>query len=368
MKKLAANLAILALVLPSGAQVCPPGSPDDTAAIQSAVDLSPTVQFEARYYCVDARRGVRIPSERMLNLNGATVGILPGCTVNCKAFETVPGSAGVKLRGPGTIVGDLTPAPGFSIGFRGDSVSGLEIVDVTFRSWRYDGIWLGGNLGTHDAEIRNVTVEDFGRNGLSIVNGSGFTVDRFAGRRSTPATLLGAAVDVEGNPGDQVLDVTITNSLAEDVVIGFYMHAGHGRQGYGWKITNSVVRNFARYGVIFNSSAHGFILDNRLYAPTPNSPAVAVNEGALRALRHLQAYDKAAAFVPVGISVGATGAITANDVTLAGNRVEGTPRSAILAGVVHPRVFGNAWVSGSLATVAPSATIPATDGVQLYVP
>jgi hypothetical protein len=337
------------------------GMPDETASIQAAVNAGSPVNFEPRLYCVRANTGIRIPSDRTLKGNGATVGILPGCVTSCKAFETVPGSSNVRLENM-TVVGDLSPAVGFSIGFRGDSVTNLEVDRVTFRAWRYDGIWLGGNLGTHDARITNVTVEDFGRNGLSIVNGSGFTVDRFTARRSTPVTLLGAGVDVENNPGDLVRDVTITDSLVEDAVVGYYLHGPKG-QAWGIRLITSEARRCSRYGVILNATAHSILLDNYVLAP----PAAAPGEKVHR-LTAWETEKDLVAPIPVGISVGASGLITADDVIVAGNRVEGTTRSAILAGVKDTKVLGNAWVGGSLATVAPSSTVPATAGIQISVP
>jgi hypothetical protein len=349
-KKAAAFAALLAALLVGSAQAQDPnpcsGGVDETASIQAAVDAGTPVNFAPRLHCINARLGIRIPSDRELRLNGATIGILPGCVTNCKAMETIPGSQNVRLVGPGLVLGDLTPAVGFSIGFRGDSVTGLELERVHFRNWRTDGIWLGGNLGTHTYRLDKVLVEDFGRNGLSIVNGSLGVVQRYECRRSNPGANPGACIDVEPNPGDRVTHLTIMDSLVEDAVVGYYLHAGRGFQGYGIKLLNSIARNCSRYGVILNSTAHAFILDNQVFAPAAQSGQP----------------------IPVGISVGATAAITADDVTISGNRVEGTTRSAILAGVKDTRVIGNAWIGGSMATVQPSATVPATAGIQFWVP
>jgi hypothetical protein len=363
-----ASLPLLALLVApiSDAQVCQSGSPDETASIQAAVDASPLVLFEPRVYCVNARTGVRLPSERTLRLNGATVGVLPGCVQHCKAFETVPGSSNVRVQ-DGVIEGDLAPAVGFSIGFRADSVTGLELENLTFRRWRTDGVWLGGNLGTHDARLYRVTVEDFGRNGVSIVNGSRFVVERSVFRRSNPGANPGAGIDVEPNPGDLVQHLTILDSLAEDVTVGFYLHSGRGRQGYGFRLLSSVVRNASRYGVILNSTQHATIDGVEVYAAEPSKPG----EPAAR-LMSWEGEDFLAAPVPIGIAVGATliagqAPILAQGVTVSASRIE-SPRPLLLAGAENVKVFGNMFVGGSMLTVAPGPGVAAVGGIQFYVP
>lgn len=336
----------LLLTAPAYAQVCPVGAHDDTADIQAAVNDQAMVFFEpGRTYCLNARTGVRIPSNRIISLADATVGIFQGCTVNCKAFETIPGSSNIRVVG-GTIVGDLTPATGFSIGFRGDSVTGLVIEGTTFRQWRYDGIWLGGNgNGTQDARISGVTVEEFGRNGLSIVNGARITVERSLFRNALQPTLLGAGIDVEPNPGDRVSGLTIVDCEASSCVVGYYLHAGRGNQGQGFFLINSRALNNAKYGVILNSTKHAMLFDNHVVATTvPGQP------------------------VPIGISIGATGAITADDITVTGNRIEGTARAMVLAGITGSKVGPNDLGIGTMQIVAPSATVPGMNGLMLFTP
>lgn len=347
--------AVLLAALPAWGQAPNPcaGMPDDTPAVQAAVTAGPSpINFDpTKLYCIDARVGIRIPSDRTLRGNGATVGILPGCAqVSCKAFETIPDSSNIRIENL-TVVGDLTPAIGFSSAIRGDSVTGFEVENVTLRSWRSDGVWLGGNGGTVDARLTRVTVEDFGRNGIAVVNGVGFTIDRLVCRRANPGANPGACVLAEGNPGDQWSALTIIDSLAENAVVGYYIHSGKGRQGNHASLLRSVASGCSKYGVILNSTLHAFILDNLVFAPAP----------------------VAGQPIPVGISVGATTiagqpAILAEDVVISGNYVSGTTRSAILAGVKKTFVISNTWVGGSLLPVAPAAGIPATDGVQVSVP
>jgi hypothetical protein len=340
-----AVLALSLLAAPAYAQVCPVGAPDDTAAIQSAVNAQGYVKLEyGRTYCLNARTGVRIPSDRTLDLTGATVGIFPGCTQHCKAFETVPGSSNVRVIG-GTIIGDLTPAVGFSIGFRGDSVTGLVIEGTTFKQWRIDGIWLGGNLGTNDARISGVVSEEFGRNGLSIVNGARITVERSLFRNALQPSILGAGIDVEPNPGDRVTNLTIVDSEASWCVVGFYLHAGRGYQGYGFKLLNSRAWHNSKYGIILNSTQHAALLDNHVVAsPVSGQPA------------------------PVGIAIGATGPITADDVIHWGNRVEGTARAVVIAGIKDSYIAHNELGIGAQQIVAPSATVPGMAGLMLFTP
>lgn len=349
---LSAVAALLACALPISAQVCTSASPDETAPIQAAINAGSPINFEPRLYCVNARQGVRIPSDRILKGNGATIGILPGCATNCKAFETIPGSSRVRLENM-TVVGDLSPAVGFSIGIRADSVSGFELESVTLRDWRTDAIWQGGNLGTHDSRLSKITVDGFGRNGLSIVNGSDFVVERYSCKRAvqivagTPANP-GACIDIEPNSGDRVTDAVIIDSMADDAEIGFYLHAGHGFQNIGVSLINSESRNGKRYGIVLNSTLNGYILGNRVFAPPPMPGKP----------------------IPVGISVGGTfipgtPGILAENITIAGNHVEGTTRYGILAGVKNIYLIGN---DGAFLPVQPVAGTPATQGIQVTVP
>jgi hypothetical protein len=343
------------LAVPVSGQVCTSESPDETTAIQAAVVAGSPVNFEPRLYCVDARMGIRIPSDRTLRLNGATIGIKPGCTQHCKAFETVPGAQNVRIVGPGTVVGDLTLAVGFSIGLRVDSAVHFEMERVTFVDWRTDSIWAGGNGGSHNVRLYRVSVDGFGRNGISVVDGTGFVLDEVHCKRSL-GNNPGACVDAEANPpDDQVIGLTIVNGLFEDARIGLYLHSGKGQQMQNVRVIGNTIRNNYLYGIILNSTRHAFLLDNVVEVPaqTPGQP------------------------IPVGISVGvtmptpgsfSTSPIWAEDVVVSGNTVTGTSRALVLAGVTGSKIGPNTFVGGTQQIVAPAPGLAGMAGLMLFTP
>jgi hypothetical protein len=347
-------IALSLLAAPAYAQVCPVGAPDDTAAIQLAVNAQSYVKLEyGRTYCLNARTGVRIPSDRTLDLTGATVGIFPGCTQHCKAFETVPGSSNVRVIG-GTVIGDLAIAAGFSIGARIDSATNSELEGVTFRDWRTDAVWIGGNGGSHNVRLFRVNVDGFGRNGISIVDGSNFLLDQIHCKRALGSNP-GACVDSEANPpDDQVEGLTILNSLFEDARVGLYLHAGKGQQQRNLVVIGNIVRNCYLNGIILNSTSRAFLLNNRVEAVTVSGQPLPQG-------------------ITIGVTMPTTGSfstapIWAEDITVAGNTVTGTSRALVLAGISRSKVGPNDLGNGLQQIVSPGPNVPGMAGLMLFTP
>jgi len=308
-------LGLLLLTLPVlGQSPCPTGSPDQTAAVQAAIDTQGTVTLGPRVVCLNARTGVRLPSGSHVRLAGAMVGVLPGCSTSCKAFETVPGSNTVHIEGPGEIVGDLAPATGLAIGVRVDSVDGFLMERVAFRDWRYDGFWVGGNLGSHNVVISEVSSRNFGRNGGSVVNGSDIDILGSVFEDSGSPTLLGAGLDIETNPGDSIARVLIARCTFARNVIGLYTHrpSNGGVEVSDVTVVGSTFLDNSSYQAIFNS------------------------------VQKLEVAGNSFSGGPRGVSIGSlTEAARAFKVNFVGNVVSRTPRALILAGVRDSQFIDN---------------------------
>ena len=289
---------------------------DDTAAIQAAVDAGHTTIVGS--CAVNGTLGIRLPGERTIDASAAVLTMLPGCVSKCKIAETVPGARGVRWLG-GELIGWLTPAIGWQIGLRVDSGHDVQVIGATFRNFRTDGLHVGGNAQSTNVLISGIVVDVAGRNGLSIVNAVGVTVERSVFRGANFVSPgPGAGIDVEPNPGESVDDFTLINSELSGNLVGAYLHMGRGSvQGKNYKVISCRFLGNKTHGIILNSILGATIADNTIDTP-----------GA------------------VGVSVGShTESARAAHVKIIGNRITAL-RPLILAGVRNSHVLDNSLGAG----------------------
>lgn len=300
---------------------------DDTAAIQALLNQHDTVKIEGRCV-VNGAVGLRIPSGRILDMTGARVEVQPNGS-RCKGLETMPGVAGVKIIG-GEVVGDPAPLAGtlWRIGLRIDSARFVEVIGTTFRGWRTDGIWIGGNTASMDVRVTRVVVEDSGRNHISVTNASRVTFDRCRlsrTRLADPPELKadpGAGIDAEPNAGESVNDLTVIDCEATECEIGLYLHPGHGWPGRDYTIVNNRLSMNRRFGLALNSVTGAVVSGNYIGS------------------------------TPIGASIGGAKEETrASDVTFTNNFIQACPRTLILAGVRHCTIVGNQFPGGRIEAV-----------------
>lgn len=283
---------------------------DDTAAIQAAVNAG---DVTLRGDCAVAPAGVRIPSDRAVDSVEATMRALPcGLIQMCRVYETVPGARGVHILagdiiGPGT----ASSAPGFAIGIRIDSAHDVVVMGARLRGWGTDGVTITGNTRPTNVRLDGVTVQDSGRNGLSIVNAQGVTIERcvFSGIRGDP----GAGIDIEpSGPGDEVHDVLIFDVDVYDNQKGIVAQPGKG---------TVTCTNLA-------------ILRSRISDNTTHQVIVNAFDGGLL-------WDLVAEGPGIGVSVGGhVEARRAHRITVTGNKVS-SDRPLVLAGVADSKIFDN---------------------------
>jgi hypothetical protein len=307
------------------------GNVDDTAAIQAAIDAADTVQLVGECK-VDGTKSVRIPSGRALRMGGATVRLVPGCARPgwpCRIFETVPGAGGIVITG-GEVIGDFVEQPtavGYSIALRVDTSFPLPgerwsviVEGTTFRSWRSDGVYVGGNTPSKGVRLTGVTIDNFGRNGFSATNADDVSLERLKCSNAKVGTSPGACADVESNPGERVTNFQAYDVEATDVEVCFYLHkhAQAQLQGLDYGVYRSRCTRARRHGMVVNSAIRTAIIGNVIKD------------------------------APIGISIGAfTEATRAAQVILSTNRIE-SPRPIVLAGIRDSSVLANDLVTGRI--------------------
>ncbi len=220
---------------------------------------------------IDARLGVRIPSDRTIDATGATISILPGCQPRCKAFETVVGAQNIRFVG-GTIVGDVDNWTGlqWKIGFRVDSAENVEIIGTTFRNWRTDGLWIGGNPpGSKSIRASMLLIEGSGRNHISVSCGSKIRIERSILRdiQTVPGQAKpdpGAGIDIEPNPGELVTDLVLSEIQSYNNRKGIFVQPGHGGPCVNCYVRDNIVAGNLEWGIAVNSVVGGGVTGNRI--------------------------------------------------------------------------------------------------------
>jgi hypothetical protein len=295
---------------------------DDTATIQRSLADDDVTALSGEC-AINGATGVRIPAERILTAYSATIRLAGVCgTGKCKLVEVIPGSTDVSIRG-GIWVGDGTPAVGWQIGLRIDSGHRVTVEGSTFRNFRTDGIWIGGNTPSTEVLISGVTVEEFGRNGISVTNAVGVTIERSSINGAWPSADPGAGVDVEPNPGESVHDLTIIDTEANHNAVGFFLQYGKGdKQGSNFNVINCRLKDNRKDGLVLNSVVKAHISGNLIVGPA------------------------------IGVSIGShTDPIRACAVVFANNQVT-APRPLILAGVKDSYIGWNSLGPGKIEAPA----------------
>ena len=317
------HVAALWLVLaagpawPESAVVCV--GINDTAAIQEAVDKAPFVSLVGQTCMIDARVGIRIPSDRTIDATGATFTILPACQPRCKAFETIVGSRNIRFLN-GTIIGDVANVSGveWRIGWRVDGADHVEVIGTTFQNWRTDGVWVGGNVpGSRNVRLSQLLIEGSGRNHISVSCGSHIRIERGVLRdiQTVPGKSKpdpGAGIDIEPNPGELVTDLVISEVESYNNVKGIFVQPGHGGPCVNCYVRDNTVAGNSEWGIAVNSVDGGGVTQNRVSGS------------------------------PIGITIGgATEAMRARNLVVADNVVEACTIGIRLPGIRDSEVVRN---------------------------
>lgn len=333
---------------------------DDTARIQAAVDqatAADTVVAPPGGSCrVNPRVGVKLASNKRLELGDATFDIGANVPSTMRVLETVPWSTDITIRG-GVIVGSRVRVPGmtlahFGIGIRIDTASRVLVEGTVLRDWWYDGIYVGGNMpGSNDVTIRGVLVTGARRNGMSIANGGMITVERSTFEltydpESTPArkNLPQCGLDAEPNAGgDRIRGLRLRDNVFRlNTGYGAFIQSPHGEVNEDFEVVNNRFENNVGIGLAFNTTKRAVIAWNTFVG---GSDGLSIGAGAKSVVA---AYNDIS-----GASSRAMIASAVEDPIFAENDLHGGKFAIVgimwpsIGGVFRNGVFGQVWMRGN---------------------
>jgi hypothetical protein len=244
------------------------GITDDTTAIQNAVNSENIVFFPAGTYLVS--NPISIPSNRTLFGEGAASVIsYTGTTTSRGAFYINSGSSSVYVDN--VTVQDLkflgqVALLGFSEFVHLISFSGVRdcvIERCVIEGFRGDGILIGsGDIAGQERHNINVTIRDCyingvnndNRNGVSVIDGNGVSIENNYFTRCTKSTMPGA-IDVEpdANIYHVIKNISIRNNRIYDC-----------RGGVGAITVLLPIQTFT-------TAPNGFVIEGN-YIDSPNAP------------------------------------------------------------------------------------------------
>jgi hypothetical protein len=321
------------------------GSTNDSAAFQAALDTRGLVSMPpGGFVCV--ARNLIIRGDTTLDLSSSTLST--GGVVTPPATWAVASELGsrnwaiVGVPGAGRIRGSKLPTLGFEIGVRVDGACPDEtdgncrvlISGVIIEHFTTDALHIGGVGGTvvngQSTHVRVVdsSFRDCGRNGVTTTNATNIRAERILVENvhGNP----GAAWDVEPNAHDRVKDLAIHDSVFRSSDIGLYMHPGLGLPGANYVIANNVIEDNAKIGLVGNSIVGLYLVGNRITAPPPVSGQP----------------------LPIAVTIGgATAAVLATDVVVAGNTAVG-PTGLRYAGARNTTTTANVITGAKAVAVA----------------
>jgi parallel beta helix pectate lyase-like protein len=281
------------------------GTTDDTAAIQAAVNAAEIIEFAQTSYLVNQDIGIRIPSNKALELGTAQLVTTPKTGAKRRVLETIPGSSNISITG-GVLRGSVDNAGiRFSIGLRIDGASSVMVDGLVANGFWFDGIWIGNK--SQGITLRHVWCSYNRRNGLSIVDGSVILIEDSV-FENTIGQDPQSGIDVEPGGGERVTDLKIRNCrFTNNSGVGLYCHTGGGFPGRRYRFVSCAFDGNAKIGLVINAAEDSLVSDCTISRS------------------------------PLGISIGSR----AQRAVLVGNDVTNCPIPMKLVGVRDPRIVSN---------------------------
>jgi hypothetical protein len=193
---------------------------DDTQHIQDLINMS--YPIPAGDYNINPDVGVVVPSGIALDLGESRFTAIPVASGSNAMFRA-HGAENIGIRG-GHIIGDrfghLNDHGEWGMGFKFDSCYNVVMKGTLITNCWGDGIYLGKD--NMNVKLEGVLCRDNRRNGLTVTGCHGLQITNcfFTGTNGTPPQ---AGIDLEPNPGEDVVDVVISKCVASG-------NAGHGIQ------------------------------------------------------------------------------------------------------------------------------------------
>lgn len=194
------------------------GVTDDTAAINSAIANGGYILFKkGSTYLVDAEVNIKVKSNTILNLNGATIQAIPNSNDYSEVIM-VDGVSEVIIEN-GTIIGErdghtgLTGEWGMGISLDNNPSENITIRNMDISKCWGDSIYIGGN--SKNITIENCTLHDSRRQGISVVYAEDVKICHNI-IYDISGTAPESAIDVEPNNGQIAKNVIISDNILND--------------------------------------------------------------------------------------------------------------------------------------------------------
>jgi len=259
------------------------GVTDDSVAIQNAVNDNNGVFFPSGTYKVGTP--IVLKSNNTLFGEGASSVVLyTGSVTSQGAFFANSGSSSAYIENLSIsnlkVLGQVATA-GFSEFVHLISLHGVRnclIERCVVEGFRGDGIILGsGDLAGQERHNINVTIRDCyidgvnkdNRNGISVIDGTGITIENNFVTRTTRSNMPGG-IDIEpdGNVYHILRDISILNNKLLDIggnvsAISVYMPGvTFTTPPNGFNIAGNYIETVNSYGIFFNYDVAGGISES----------------------------------------------------------------------------------------------------------
>lgn len=206
------------------------GITDDTAAIQSALNEGGYIVFkDGATYMVDAETNLRVKSNSVVDLNGATIKAITNSNDYYNIF-IIEEQEKVVIR-DGYIVGDRD-THGSTTGEWGYGVYVHASNDILLDNLTISKCWGDGiTITSHDnmsscfnVKVTNCTIKACRRQGVSVMWAWDVIIDNNV-IENISGTAPGAAIDVEPNPNQTSKNVILSNNIIKNTVRGIIISA-----------------------------------------------------------------------------------------------------------------------------------------------
>lgn len=219
-----------------------PGTTDMLSAIQSAITAAPVVKLQPNTtYAIDTTTtGLLIPSYTTLDLNGSTIKRI-GSDIDHKMIQNenygVSTDYDIVIKNgtfQGTGAAGTVSNQGACIGFY--KVDGVLLENITTVNSNGDGISAGRNA--ENVTLRKIRIGDYGRNGISMSDGSFFWDDVQVTGAAITGASPGAYIDIENNNATETTTHVMNNVVAPRITFADLHNTGGGAFAHKAKITN----------------------------------------------------------------------------------------------------------------------------------
>jgi hypothetical protein len=218
---------------------------DDTEYVQNLMNSDQTlVRFENREYNINVEKGIKIPSGKVIHLNG-TFRAIPTSRQYSRIFR-LDNCSDTKILGRYTLVGDrethLAKTGEWGFGFEIRFSKNIRISSGEIRDFWGDGIYISDK--SENISLLNLSCVHNRRQGITITSGTNISI-RSCTFLNTTGVDPAAGIDLEPNKGEAVLKCFIQNCLFDGNTRG--IQVGPANKDVGYSSVDEVEINQNRF-------------------------------------------------------------------------------------------------------------------------